>query len=44
LSKLTKSEERLQTSHSIDEAGRMDEVKKEREEAIADDLGKKSSI
>src|SRR5580693_7858820 len=32
LSKLTMSEESLQTSHSIDEAGRMDEVKKEREE------------
>jgi predicted TIM-barrel fold metal-dependent hydrolase len=37
-SKLTKTEENLQTSHSIDEAGRMDEVKKEREEAITDDL------
>jgi low affinity Fe/Cu permease len=44
LSKLTKSEESLQSSHSIDEAGRMDEVKKGRGEAIAEDLGKKSTI
>ena len=44
LSRLTKSEENLQTSHSIDEAGRMDEVKKEREQAIEEDLGKKSTI
>jgi hypothetical protein len=44
LSKLTKNEESLQISHSIDEAGRMDEVKKDREEAIAEDLGKKSTI
>jgi low affinity Fe/Cu permease len=39
LSKLTKSEESLQTSHSIDEAGHMDEVKKGREEVIVEELG-----
>jgi low affinity Fe/Cu permease len=38
LSHLSKSEESLQTSHSIDEAGRMDKVKKGREETIEDDL------
>ena len=43
LSRLTKNEENLQTSHSIDEAGRMDEVKKEREEIIEAELGNKSS-
>jgi low affinity Fe/Cu permease len=43
LSKLTKSEENMQTSHSIDEAGRMDEVKKEREAVIEAELGNKSS-
>ncbi len=38
LSHLTKSEESLQISHSIDEASHMDQVKKNREEAIEDEL------
>ncbi len=38
LSHLTKSEESLQISHSIDEADHMDQVKKDREEAIEDEL------
>lgn len=38
LSSLTKKEESLQQSHSIDEAKNMAEIKKEREEEIIDDL------
>jgi low affinity Fe/Cu permease len=38
LSKLTKEEESLQQSHSIDEAERMDEIKKGREKNIGADL------
>jgi low affinity Fe/Cu permease len=38
LSKITKSEESLQQSHSIDEAKNMSEIKKEREEGIIEDL------
>jgi low affinity Fe/Cu permease len=38
LSKLTKNEESLQQSHSIDEAEKMDEIKKGREENIQDEL------
>jgi low affinity Fe/Cu permease len=40
LSKLTKQEETLQQSHSIDEAQNMADIKKEREEQILDDLKK----
>ena len=42
LSKLTKKEESLQQSHSIDEAENMNQIKKEREENILDDLNEKS--
>ena len=42
LSKLTKKEESLQQSHSIDEAESMNQIKKEREENILDDLNEKS--
>ena len=38
LSKMTKSEESLQQTHSIDEAENMSTLKKEREEDIRDDL------
>ena len=38
LSLLTKKEESLQQSHSIDEAKNMDQIKKDREEDIIDDL------
>ncbi len=38
LNKITKKEESLQQSHSIDEAENMSELKKEREEFIKDDL------
>ncbi len=38
LSKMTKKEESLQQTHSIDEAENMNELKKEREEDIIDDL------
>ena len=38
LSNLTKKEESLQQSHSIDEAKNMDQIKKDREEDIVDDL------
>ena len=38
LSKMTKKEESLQQSHSIEEAENMSEVKKEREEDIKDNL------
>jgi low affinity Fe/Cu permease len=38
LSSLTKKEESLQQSHSIDEAKNMDQIKKDREEDIMDDL------
>src|SRR5450432_3105172 len=38
LSKMTKNEESLQQSHSIDEAEDMNEIKKGREESIKDDL------
>jgi low affinity Fe/Cu permease len=42
LSKMTKSEESLQQSHSIDEAENMNQIKKDREDDIVDDLNKKS--
>src|SRR4249920_3241548 len=42
LSKITKKEESLQQSHSIDEAENMSQIKKEREEDIVDDLNEKS--
>lgn len=38
LSKMTKNEESLQQSHSIDEASSISELKKKREESIKDDL------
>jgi hypothetical protein len=38
LSKLTKGKESLQQSHSIDEAEKMDEIKKRREENIQVEL------
>ena len=38
LSKMTRSEESLQQSHSIDEAKNMNQIKKDREEDILDDL------
>jgi len=38
LSKMTRSEESLQQSHSIDEAANLDRIKKDREEGIIDDL------
>lgn len=38
LSKLTKNEESLQQSHSIDEAGHQSEIKKDREEDIIEKL------
>jgi low affinity Fe/Cu permease len=41
LSKLTKNEESLQQSHSIDEAGHQLEIKKEREEDIIEKLDDK---
>jgi low affinity Fe/Cu permease len=41
LSNLTQKEESLQQSHSIDEAGISNEIKKEREEDITDHLMKK---
>ncbi len=40
LSAITKKEESLQQSHSIDEAKNMDQLKKDREEGIVEDLGK----
>ena len=40
LSNLTKKEESLQQSHSIDEAESMVQIKREREEDIMDDLKK----
>jgi low affinity Fe/Cu permease len=39
LSKMTKKEESLQQTHSIDEAENMSALKKEREDDIMDDLG-----
>ena len=42
LSKITKNEESLQQSHSIDEAENMNQIKKETEEGILDDLNEKS--
>jgi low affinity Fe/Cu permease len=42
LSSLTKKEESLQQSHSIDEAKNMSEIKKGREEDIVDDLDSKN--
>jgi low affinity Fe/Cu permease len=42
LSRMTKKEESLQQSHSIDEAENMNQIKKEREDDIVDDLNKKS--
>ena len=42
LSELTRTEETLRQSHSIDEATEMSEIKKEREEDIIDHLGRKS--
>jgi low affinity Fe/Cu permease len=44
LSSLTKKEESLQQSHSIDEAKNMNEIKKEREEDIVDELKEKNRI
>jgi low affinity Fe/Cu permease len=41
LSSLTKKEESLQQSHSIDEAESMNKIKKGREEDIVEDLNKK---
>jgi low affinity Fe/Cu permease len=41
LSKITKGEESLQQSHSIDEAKNMSQIKKDREEDIVDDLNEK---
>jgi len=38
LSKMTRKEESLQQSHSIDEAANLDRIKKDREEGIIDDL------
>jgi low affinity Fe/Cu permease len=38
LSKMTRSEERLQQSHSIDEAQNMNRIKKDRESDILDEL------
>jgi len=38
LSKMTRSEESLQQSHSIDEAANLDRIKKDREEGIIYDL------
>ena len=38
LSKMSRSEESLQQSHSIDEAKNMNQIKKDREEDILDDL------
>jgi low affinity Fe/Cu permease len=43
LSTLTQKEESLQQSHSIDEAGVSNEIKKEREEDITDHLIKKDN-
>src|SRR5664279_3495629 len=42
LSKITKNEESLQQSHSIDESENMNQIKKETEEDILDDLNEKS--
>jgi low affinity Fe/Cu permease len=42
LSRITRSEESLQQSHSIDEAENMSQIKKNREEDIVDDLNEKS--
>jgi low affinity Fe/Cu permease len=42
LSKLTRAEESLQQSHSIDEAENMNQIKKDRQEDILDDLNEKS--
>jgi low affinity Fe/Cu permease len=42
LSSLTKKDESLQKSHSIDEAKNMDKIKKDREEDIVDGLNEKS--
>jgi low affinity Fe/Cu permease len=42
LSSLTKKEESLRQSHSIDEAENMAQIKKEREEDIVDDLKNRS--
>jgi len=41
LSRITKSEESLRQSHSIDEAENMSQIKKEREEDIVEDLNEK---
>ena len=38
---MTKKEESLQQSHSIDEAGKMHELKKDREEYIKNEVRKK---
>ena len=43
LSKLSKKEKSLQQSHSIDEAEKMDEIKKDREENIRDELNNEAS-
>jgi low affinity Fe/Cu permease len=42
LSSLTKKDGSLQQSHSIDEAKNMDQIKKDREEGIMDDLKEKN--
>jgi low affinity Fe/Cu permease len=42
LSAMAKKEESLQQSHSIDEAKNMNQIKKEREEDIVDDLNEKN--
>ena len=42
LSSLTKKEESLRQSHSIDEAENMAQIKKDREEDIVDDLNEKA--
>ncbi len=42
LSRITKGEESLQQSHSIDEAENMNQIKKEREEDIVEDLNDKT--
>ncbi len=43
LSKITKKENSLQQSHSIDESKNMSQIKKDREEDIVEDLEEKSS-
>ena len=42
LSAMTKKDESLQKSHSIDEAKNMNQIKKDSEEDILDDLNEKS--